>query len=1187
MSFVRRLSCLALVVGLSTLTLPAWGSYLRIYYPDIEQGSSTLVVSPTGNALLIDAGSELNPADDDMATYVLDLIDAGIVTSLDYVIATHYDEDHIGRLEQVLEYGGASPSVIAYDRGTFFQTPSSFAYSDYAWAASQKTRSTITPFTDIALGGGVVVECYTVNGDLRDGSTVDVTGSGQFENSAAVSVVVRYGNFDVWIGGDLTGNPDQGVTDVESEVAPLVGDVDIYTFNHHGSRTSSNATFLSTLKAEVGISQNSAGNGFGHPNTETVTRFLGTNDSFGMTPIFIQQNPGNPTDTRSDDTLATAIADPDDVDEPFGLPGTMTVISDGDSYQIFGGAMAPIELPADSGLGTLADFPPAVLATSRSPLVPAASQAVTVSTDVVDSGAVSVYLDYDLDGVAQTPIAMTSGGGTSYSGSIPGQADGTQVRFRVRAVDALSQVGLSAAQGYYAGVTPISTFRVNDSDGVLVPKHFGVRIEGNVTAEPGLFNGFVSQIFVQDSTAGVQIFDRTLLPLSRGDVAQFVGELEQFGGATELNMSQDFGNYGHTFVSSGSAAAPQPVTVADVDESLEGLLIRIDGLSVVSGDIPEQGSGSLTVTDDGGLHTLTLRIDGETDLPGSPTPTLTFDLIGIAGQFDGSFPFTSGYQVTPREKADVLSDEINLPLLLINEIHADPDATAGDANGDGSVSSTQDEFIELVNTGFEPLDISGFYLSDDTQVRHVFPAGTIVPAREAVVVFGGGSPTGDFGNAGANGLVFTASSGRLGLNNGGDTVTLYDDGGVVLQAVTYGSEGGQNESLVRDPDLTNTPFELHSQVTASGGALYSPGTLADGTTFTVGVGQVLLTEVLYDPSGADGGLEWIEIYNATDHAIDLGGMSLGGGGSNYTSTLVQLAGVLASGQTLVIGGPDSTADNANPTIDLPITFSPGLQNSGSTADGVALFNLRAARITPTTVPIDAVVYGTSNTSGLIDETGVANAPEVGDASSGASIERIDLAGTWQIQTSPTPNSFSAGSTPPPSGVVILSEVFYDPSGADDGLEWVELYNPGTVAVDLSGYSLGGGGSDYTYTTLQLSGTIGAGQTFVVGGATSNATNYNPVFDQTLDFSPDLQNSGSTADGVALFDVPASSVTSSTVPVDAVVYGTSNTSGLIDETGSANAPEVGDAPTGSSIERTDLAGTWQIQSTPTPNATPLP
>ncbi len=356
---------------------------------------------------------------------------------------------------------------------------------------------------------------------------------------------------------------------------------------------------------------------------------------------------------------------------------------------------------------------------------------------------------------------------------------------------------------------------------------------------------------------------------------------------------------------------------------------------------------------------------------------------------------------------------------------------------------------------------------------------------------------------------------------------------------------------------------------------------------STGSGAVILSEVFYDPSGSDSGLEWVELYNPGSTTVDLSGYSLGNGGLDYTTSLVQLSGTLAPGATFVVGGPTSSAANGFPAFGQAIDFSPDFQNSGSTGDGVALFDLPANQVTASTVPVDAVVYGPNNNNGLIDETGAVSPPEVADAPSGSSIERIDLAGSWQIQASPTPNATPiVGGSTGGTDVVILSEVFYDPSGSDSGLEWVELYNPGSTTVDLSGYSLGNGGLDYTTSLVQLSGTLAPGATFVVGGPTSSAANGFPAFGQAIDFSPDFQNSGSTGDGVALFDIPASQVTASTAPVDAVVYGPNNNNGLIDETGAVSPPEVADAPSGSSIERVDLAGSWQIQSTPTPNTTPL-
>lgn len=990
-------------IVLTTAAGPLDAGYLRIYYPDIEQGSSTLVVSPTGKALLVDGGTELKTTDDVLEDFVNDLLDAGVVTSLDYVVASHYDEDHIGRLDHLFQLVPLAAGAIAYDRGTEGGTPGSFAYSDYAYGTSFHDRTTITATTTIDLGGGVTVRCYVVNGELPDASEVDISGSAQFENSASVAVVVEYGDFQVWIGGDLTGNPDEDVTDVESEVAPFVGDVDVYTVNHHGSHTSSNATFLAELKAEVAINQSSAGNDFGHPRAVVVERFLDTLDTDGNTPLFFQQNPSKPGDTRSDDTLAAGIADCDDVDDAWRLPGTMLLISDGDSYELSGCGFGRQAFAADSGPGTPGDFPPAVLEVGRDPLVPEDTEGVEVTARIADAGSVTVVLRYWLDGVEQTALGMSLSGGV-HSATIPAQSDGTQVRFRVQATDSASQVTLSPAQGYYSGVTSIADLKVNDADGVLVPKRYGARIEGNLTAEPGLFHTFVTQAFVQDGTGGIQIFDGDLLSLSRGDLVQFVGEIEQFSGQAELNISEDWGNFGHTFVSSGSAPSAEVITLSQVGESREGKLVRVNGLTVVSGSIPEGGSGNLVVTDDGGTTQVTVRIDEDTDIPGADTPTQTFDLIALVTQFDSWAPFSTGYQLTPRARADFVSDEVNHPVLLIHEIHADPHATLGDANGDGTLDVVDDEFLEIVNTGYVPIDISGYTISDLVGVRHTFAASTIVPPREAVVVFGDGTPTGSFGNAAANGLVFTASSGTLALNNTGDTITLKTGGGTVVQAVTYGSTANNDQSLTRSPDWTNTPFVKHTLASGSGGSRYSPGTKVNGAAFTVPPGAILLSEVLYDPTGSDGGLEWIELHNTTGAAVDLSGMSLGAGGADYTNTLVQLSGTIAAGDTFVVGGPTASSANGNPTFDLALDFDPDLQNSGADADGVALFNLRAAFITPTTVPVDAVVYGTSNSSGLIDETGSANSPEVGDAPGGDSVERTTLGGAWQIQATPTPNS---------------------------------------------------------------------------------------------------------------------------------------------------------------------------------------
>lgn len=170
--------------------------------------------------------------------------------------------------------------------------------------------------------------------------------------------------------------------------------------------------------------------------------------------------------------------------------------------------------------------------------------------------------------------------------------------------------------------------------------------------------------------------------------------------------------------------------------------------------------------------------------------------------------------------------------------------------------------------------------------------------------------------------------------------------------------------------------------------------------------------------------------------------------------------------------------------------------------------------------------------------------------------------------------------------LVISEVMFNPTGGDDRGEWVELYNGTDADIDLTGYSIGWGGADYTTGTLQLSGAVGSGATYVVGGPLSDAENGNPIYDLALDFGPNLQNGGRFADGVALFDVPAVSITPATTPIDAVIYGILNLNGLIDESGTPGAIDyfgfgVGFGAAGSSIELGDSG--WLRQLAPTPGS----
>jgi hypothetical protein len=164
--------------------------------------------------------------------------------------------------------------------------------------------------------------------------------------------------------------------------------------------------------------------------------------------------------------------------------------------------------------------------------------------------------------------------------------------------------------------------------------------------------------------------------------------------------------------------------------------------------------------------------------------------------------------------------------------------------------------------------------------------------------------------------------------------------------------------------------------------------------------------------------------------------------------------------------------------------------------------------------------------------------------------------------------------------MVLSEVFINPAGGDDGSEWIEIYNGTGQSVDLAGYSigyvLGGNSGGYGAAGVALSGSIPAGACVVVGGPLSSDANFSPVYEFETNFTPDIQN---TNKAIALFDDTVSNINASTLPLDAVVYG-SNANGYMDEDGTVpSVGEVDNPSSGNSLERS--ASGWSVQMTPTP------
>lgn len=251
---------------------------LRVVFFDIDTGDSILVQAPNGRTLLVDLGLPQVYADGhevDTAQYVTRRIEELTGRrAVDYFLASHYHSDHVGTFRSsgqagsgigwAVDYGGLAVGTFL-DRG---RNPAgdSPTQTDYLrWAENRANRQVIDgPGTHwVDLGPEVVVEVVAAAG-------AGVTPAGSDENGFSLPVRVTFGDLELSLAGDLTGDCNTDLYDVETVVAPLMGAVEVYKVNHHGSQSSSNVTWLTALHPLVAVLP--AGESrFGYPHARVTT----------------------------------------------------------------------------------------------------------------------------------------------------------------------------------------------------------------------------------------------------------------------------------------------------------------------------------------------------------------------------------------------------------------------------------------------------------------------------------------------------------------------------------------------------------------------------------------------------------------------------------------------------------------------------------------------------------------------------------------------------------------------------------------------------------------------------------------------------------------------------------------------------------------------------------------------------
>lgn len=217
---------------------------VTVSYIDVGQGDSELVRSPSGNDMLIDAGPTT------ASSAVVSYLQQEGISRVDIVVVTHPHEDH---------YGGMTAVLNTFPVGEFLNCGYPANASGYQAVLALAAKDGAPP--QAVKAGDTISFDPTVSVQVLSPSTL--TGSDL--NQDSVVLKMTYGNV-IWL---FTGD---GGEPVENQYAHAAGHIDILKAAHHGSCTSSYASFLLTVHPEVSVISVGANNPYGHPCAATISR---------------------------------------------------------------------------------------------------------------------------------------------------------------------------------------------------------------------------------------------------------------------------------------------------------------------------------------------------------------------------------------------------------------------------------------------------------------------------------------------------------------------------------------------------------------------------------------------------------------------------------------------------------------------------------------------------------------------------------------------------------------------------------------------------------------------------------------------------------------------------------------------------------------------------------------------------
>lgn len=218
---------------------------LVVTFLDVGQGDAVFIESPSGRQLLIDGGK--NRAVVRQLSRMMPWYDR----SIDVIVATHPDADHIGGLTEVL--GRYRVGLIIESSVQDVDGVDSSAF-ERASTKEKAARLTAERGQVIDLGDGVYLEILFPD---REVSALET-------NTGSIAARLIYGKTAFLFTGDAPQTIEEYLVRLDGEAL----DADVLKVGHHGSRTSSSLSFIGFASPEYAVYSRGCDNSYGHPHDE-------------------------------------------------------------------------------------------------------------------------------------------------------------------------------------------------------------------------------------------------------------------------------------------------------------------------------------------------------------------------------------------------------------------------------------------------------------------------------------------------------------------------------------------------------------------------------------------------------------------------------------------------------------------------------------------------------------------------------------------------------------------------------------------------------------------------------------------------------------------------------------------------------------------------------------------------------